>query len=206
MLFNKQQRTTANDRRVSEWICVCVCVCCVLFVRVDSVKMDDGLCCYVQCISATLTIYILNFVYFPLNKLHFDSPSLMLMLCVCLCAWAVYIVIWNYQFFSLFFSHLVHFFSGFYYLLYLLSQVGHFVVYISIGFPTRTFTIFIFYALPVYKAYALRYGIFRPILCHSRFVRFMCMKNIYISSDDSRRFFPSDWHMEFISISFIISG
>lgn len=61
--------------------------------------MDDGLCCYVQCISATLTIYILNFVYFPLNKLHFDSPSLMLMLCVCLCAWAVYIVIWNYQFF-----------------------------------------------------------------------------------------------------------
>lgn len=45
--------------------------------------MDDGLCCYVECISATLTIYILNFVYFPLNKLHFDSPSLMLMLCVC---------------------------------------------------------------------------------------------------------------------------
>lgn len=48
----------------------------VVVADVSLWKNGSGLCCYVQCISDTLTIYILNFVYFPLNKLHFDSTSL----------------------------------------------------------------------------------------------------------------------------------
>lgn len=201
------QQTTADHSQESTSDCLRVCV---LFVRVDSVKMDDGLCCYVQCISDTPTIYILNFVYFPLNKLHFDSPSLIPNACIC--AWAVYIVIWNYQFFfsslspfplsSFSLSHLAHFFSVFY-SMYLLSQVGHIVLYISIGFSTRTLTIFIFYALQ-YTVYASRYGICSFWVC-------VCVRwRIFISRLTTVvvvfSLFPSNWSREFISISFIISG